>query len=366
MLNKARVSYIKFLLILCFILSFALFSLSLYLHLPLKINASYGLYILNGQSVTDISNNLVKDKIIKYPWLFKFTLILLNKDSKIQAGEYELSIQDNASLSDLINKITTGAVKRYSFRIHDGETIASIINRLKQEVKLKKILINDLLNPNSLAFKKIISDTSIFLKNNSVLNAAPASEPVSLDGLLSPDTYYYSFQDLDAKLVNIARLKLLNALKTIWEAGPYKKNSDPMYYKVISSPYRALILASILEKEAASSNERLLISGVIYNRLRLGMPLQVDPTVIYALSDKYNGNLTKADLSYNSPYNTYINKELPPGPIGTVSVSSIQAAINPLRNDYLYFVSKGDGTHHFSKTLEEHSMAVNYYQKIKK
>ncbi len=333
-----------------------------YLFASLKLSSNYLIEIPTGQPATLIAQKLYTDKIIRSPKLFKLALIILNKDSKIQAGEYELLT--NTSIFNLIKKISTGDVKKYSFRINEGETISSIAARLKQEQKLRLIITDTLVNPS--LFIKTITEQKKFLNNNQdklSLSIVDPEKVANLDGLLFPDTYFYKSQQADLELFSVAYMKLIATLNNLWEESIKIYPRDSAYFQAVNTPYQALILASILEKETADNNERKIVSGVIYNRLLRNMPLQVDPTVIYSLGDKYKGNLTKEDLSYDSPYNTYINKSLPPGPIGTVSLGSLRAAINPTKHEYYYFVSKGDGTHFFSKTLEEHNAAVKLYQK---
>ncbi len=354
-------SFINFFFLITVILVGILLSTAYYLRGRLELKSPYSFTISNQQTVKNIADKLAADRVIKYPWLFRLTLVLLNKDNKIQAGEYKLEPSTYLTIDSLIKKITSGEVVKYSFRIHDGETTNSILHRLAQEEKLQHTLTfftTDTTENNTIndpIKNKIIYDSSII----------NYKELGNLDGLFFPDTYYYISQEVDYKLLKNANTKLLNLLNQLWQTSPYIKKSNPEYYQVIPTAYLALILGSILEKETADKNERSLISGVLYNRLRLGMPLQVDPTVIYALGDNYTGNLNKIDLAIVNPYNTYINKSLPPGPIGSVSASSLYSAINPTQSEYLYFVSKGDGTHHFSKTLEQHIVAVNFYQKNK-
>ena len=152
----------------------------------------------------------------------------------------------------------------------------------------------------------------------------------------------------------MANAVLLDLLEELWV-----ERTPDLPYK---TAYEALILSSIIEKETALPSERSKISGVFVRRLNLGMRLQADPTVIYALGSNFDGDIKKKDLSIDNPYNTYRYKGLPPGPISTVSEESLKAALNPLKTDFLYFVSMGNGFHKFSKTLSEHNKAVLKYQ----
>jgi UPF0755 protein len=170
------------------------------------------------------------------------------------------------------------------------------------------------------------------------------------EGEFYPDTYYYTRGVPDLVILKRAyqlmQLKLNEAWETRLPGLPYK------------DAYDALIVASLIEKEAYLNSERPVIAGVLINRLRKNMLLQIDPTVIYGMGDRYTGKIYKENLVENTPYNTYVHKGLPPTPIAMPSQASIEAAIHPQANDYYYFVAKGDGSHQFSKTLLDHNVAV--------
>lgn len=181
-----------------------------------------------------------------------------------------------------------------------------------------------------------------------VVDAHPNAE-----GLLLADTYQYRAGSSAASLLYKAHKSLIDYLNQVWTTRdvdlPYK------------TAYQLLIAASIIEKETALPRERELISGVLINRLKKNMPLQMDPTVIYALGDSYKGSLTHSDLLVHSPYNSYHNRGLPPTPIAMVGKEALRAAAHPLLSKYLYFVAKGDGSHQFSATYEEQKRAINQY-----
>lgn len=326
-----------------------------YLIKPLSISEkqSHKYFIIEkGQYASLIAQNLYKDQIIGSPSLLRAVLFLLNKDEKIYYGEYEFTSRMN--IYNLITKITTGDVTKYKFRIEDGETIAGILAKQNNHKKLinniKNIdnLKNNLININKV--EKLSLDIDLSKLDN-------------LEGLFYPDTYYYTYHDNSSEIFIKSHKQIIEKLYELWSNRENNIYKTDKWYTVIDKPYKALILASIIEKEASDKDERELISGVIYNRLNNNMYLQLDPTVIYALGDKYNGSITKLDLKTDSPYNTYINKSLPPGPIGTVSVSSLRAAIMPKKTDFIYFVATGDGKHKFSVSLDEHNQAVNKYIK---
>jgi UPF0755 protein len=170
-----------------------------------------------------------------------------------------------------------------------------------------------------------------------------------------PDTYLFAKGSSDIQVYQQAHASQLKRLNDAWEARaanlPYQ------------SKYEALIMASIIEKETGQPSERAQIAAVFVNRLKTGMLLQTDPTVIYGMGDKYQGKIYKRDLLTDTPYNTYTRAGLPPTPIALPGLASITAALNPARSDALYFVARGDGTSHFSENLSEHNRAVNKYQR---
>jgi UPF0755 protein len=205
-----------------------------------------------------------------------------------------------------------------------------------------------------LAAQPLLKHDSADMSDAELLQAIGAKES-HLEGLLFPDTYFYAphTSDLDVlrRAYRLQHDKLLAAWETRTPGLPYR------------TPYEALIMASIVEKETGAAFERPRIAGVFLNRLKRGMRLQTDPTVIYGLGERFDGNLRKTDLQTDTPYNTYTRSGLPPTPIAMPSEAAIEAALNPARTDALYFVARGDGTHVFSSTLEAHNRAVNRYQR---
>jgi UPF0755 protein len=180
---------------------------------------------------------------------------------------------------------------------------------------------------------------------------APEGHP---EGLFFPDTYQVEPGTSDLDLLRRANKAMRQRLAEAWE----KRHAD----LPLKSPYEALILASIIEKETGAAVERPVIASVFYNRLRAGMRLQTDPTVIYGLGEAFDGNLRKRDLTTDTPWNTYTRDGLPPTPIALPGFASLLAATQPAASDFYYFVARGDGTHHFSKSLDEHNRAVRKYQ----
>ena len=205
-----------------------------------------------------------------------------------------------------------------------------------------------------LAGQPLLKHDSADMSDAELLQAIGAEES-HLEGLLFPDTYFYAPHTSDLDVLRRAYRLQHDKLLAAWEA-----RAPGLPYR---TPYEALILASIVEKETGAASERPRIAGVFLNRLKRGMRLQTDPAVIYGLGENFDGNLRKADLQTDTPYNTYTRTGLPPTPIAMPSEAAIEAALNPARTDALYFVARGDGTHVFSSTLEAHNRAVNRYQR---
>jgi UPF0755 protein len=178
---------------------------------------------------------------------------------------------------------------------------------------------------------------------------------VAPEGRFFPDTYTYSKGSSDVKVLQRALRAMDKRLAQAWAQRTPRS--------ILKTPEEALNLASIVEKETGKASDRTLIAAVFQNRLRVGMPLQTDPTVIYGIGERFDGNLRKVDLQTDSPYNTYLRPGLPPTPIAMPGKASLLAAVQPAAGNFLYFVAKGDGSSHFSPTLDEHNRAVNRYQR---
>jgi UPF0755 protein len=206
----------------------------------------------------------------------------------------------------------------------------------------------------ALAAQPLLKHDSAGMSDAELLQAigAEASYP---EGLLFPDTYFYAPHSSDLNVLRRAYRLQQEKLMAAWET-----RAPGLPYR---TPYEALIMASIVEKETGAAFERPQIAAVFMNRLRLGMRLQTDPTVIYGMGERFDGNLRRIDLQTDTPYNTYTRSGLPPTPIAMPSEAAIQAALNPAKTDALYFVSRNDGTHVFSSNLDAHNRAVNRYQR---
>jgi len=265
------------------------------------------------------------------PTHFEALARLLGRERDIKAGNYLLT----APLTpvDLLDKLTRGDVTQAEIRLIEGWTFAQFRQALDASPDLKH-------------------DTK-GMEDAEILKRIQATENHP-EGLFFPDTYLFARGASDVAVLRRAYRALERHLSNEWNARapnvPYK------------SPYEALIMASIIEKETGRPEERDQIGGVLVNRLRIGMRLQVDPTIIYGLGASFDGNLKKAHLLEDGPYNTYTRAGLPPTPIAMPGLASIRAAVRPLKTDALYYVSRGDGTSHFSRNLNEHNRAVTKYQ----
>ena len=257
-----------------------------------------------------------------WTWLIR----LQGLSGKLRAGVYQ--VQPGESAQHLLHRIVAGDVLHQSFMIRPGSTVYQISK--------------DLLVAPYLEYQA--SDWSELDPTHTVP-----------EGLLLADTYAYDAGSSGQALLRRAHTQLETVLAQAW------KNRNPAL--PYQTPYELLIAASILEKEASVPTERRLISGVIMNRLKINMFLQMDPTVIYALGEAYNGTLTHQQMMIDSPYNTYRYKGLPPTPIAMVSVDAIDAASQPMLSSYLYFVAKGDGTHVFHTTYAKHREAIKQYMR---
>lgn len=246
--------------------------------------------------------------------------------SKLKAGIYQ--VHSNETAQHLLQRIVAGDVLREQFLIRPGSTSLQVSN--------------DLTTAPYLDYHD--TDWSELNENHN-----------SIEGLLLADTYKYDAGSSGRGLIQQAHAHLNDVLHQAWQ----HRDTNLPYL----SPYEALIVASILEREAAVPEERRLISGVIMNRLRRHMPLQMDPTVIYALGSQYQGSLSHEQMTVDSPYNTYRHQGLPPSPIAMVGADAIEAACHPSIHSYLYFLAKGDGTHVFNATYTQHREAIKRYMR---
>jgi UPF0755 protein len=288
--------------------------------------------IIKGSNIRAVSKQLDSQDIIKTALFFTILAKLTKQDTKIKAGEYKL--EKGMSPEDVLGLFTSGKTVQYQTRIPEGSTFKEIINIVKNDKNLAQTLTDD-------DYKNIMSKLDSKYKHHQA------------EGWFFPDTFSYPKGTTDLQFLQRSHSAMLRTLNQEWQ------KRKP--FKGIETPYDALILASIVEMETGTHADRGKVARVFINRLKKGMLLQTDPTIIYGMGDKYDGNIRKKDLTTDTPYNTYTRKGLTPTPIATPSVASIKAVFNPEDGDILYFVAKGDGHSYFSKTYSEHKKAVIKY-----
>ena len=284
-----------------------------------------------GSSFSDTARLLRQQNIIKNDWAFQWMGRLLGADRSIIPGEYEFA--GGMAPADVLYKITKGEVIQYAVTIPEGYSIEQIAGIFEEKGLVKQ-------------------DEFIQLTRGSNFLTELNFKVDDLEGYLFPDTYYFTSQVAPEVMVQT----MIERFNQVWT-----EQLQIQSVELGMSVHQIMTLASVIEKETGVPEERGLISGVFHNRLRKKIPLQSDPTVIYALAH-FDGNLSKKDLTVDSPYNTYRFRGLPPGPIASPGEASILAALYPIPTNYLYFVSRNDGSHQFSATLAEHNLAVKKYQ----
>lgn len=302
------------------------------LHQPLQQERQFD--VLYGDSVVRFANNLKYQGIFDYPPLVVWASRIYQLTA-LKAGEYQL--YSDMSLMDLLSKVNRGEVIAYNVTLIEGHTIRQALRQLQ-------------------AAQGIVATIGEVEQHNLLTAMGADARFTHAEGLLSADTYRYINGTKDRDILIAAHRQLLSQLEQAWQAAQGKD----LPYK---SAYELLIMASIIERETSVAEERRQVAGVFVQRLKKGMRLQTDPTVIYGMGDAYQGRITRKDLRTKTPYNTYTISGLPPTPIALVSKASLDAAADPLLNDKLYFVAKGDGYHYFSATLAEHEQAVTRYQR---
>jgi UPF0755 protein len=285
----------------------------------------------SGSSLRSISEQLVEQGVLSNAWSFELLVRSMGMAGQIKAGNY--LIERGITPYDLFEIITVGKTTQAGITFIEGWTF--------QQMRAA-MMAND-----------AIKHMTISYTDQQILENIGATESHA-EGLFFPDTYFFSRGMSDQDILKRAYHAMQSRLNEAWEqreAGlPYK------------TPYEALIMASIIEKETGRADERKMIAGVFVNRLRIGMRLQTDPTVIYGMGERFDGNIRKKDLQIDTAYNTYTRSGLPPTPIAMPGLASIEAALHPAKTRALYFVGKGDGSHAFSSTLVEHNRAVVKYQ----
>ncbi len=287
--------------------------------------------ITPGSGVVQLVRQLVDRGVLDEPYTLIAWAYAKGYTRNIKAGEYRFDA--GSSLHEILRQTVDGKVIQYEITFIEGWTFREIVTALRSTPGLQQTLAG---------------------KDHQQIMALVAGSPQHFEGRLYPDTYFYSAVTSDLDILRQAYRRMQARLAQEWDNRPA---DTPL-----RSSSEALVLASIIEKETGRPEERKLISAVFHNRLKRGMRLQTDPTVIYGLGEDFDGNLTREHLRTRTPYNTYVHKGLPPTPIAMPGGDAIHAALHPAGTTVLYFVARGDGSHEFSATLEAHNRAVLQYQ----
>jgi UPF0755 protein len=285
-----------------------------------------------GSSLRSAAAQMERAGVLRHPEAFVLMGRLLGEAGNIRAGIYE--VDQPITPYSLLRKVTEGDVTQQVLKLVEGWTFRQVRTALDQHPHIRH-------------------DTT-GMAEAEILKKIGAKESYA-EGLFFPDTYHFDTGSSDVRVLRRAYRLMQGHLEAQWA-----RRAEGLPLK---TPYEALILASIVEKETGKPADRPLVAAVFVNRLRRGMLLQADPTVIYGVGVAFDGNLRKRDLQSDTPYNTYTRTGLPPTPIAMPGLASLAATLNPPQSDVLYFVSRGDGTSHFSQTLGEHERAVTKYQR---
>jgi UPF0755 protein len=302
-------------------------------HAPLHLGAPVVEFTIPpGSSLRTASRAITQAGVDMPPWAFEAVVRAAGKPASIKAGRYEL--RPGATPLELLGKLERGEVALTELAFIEGWSFKQLRGALDSHPDLRHDT-------------KGLTDAELMQRLG-----APHEHA---EGLFFPDTYRFARGASDLEILRSAYRAMEQRLTAAW----VQRQPDVP----LGSPYEALILASIVEKETGRAEDRGMIAAVLLNRLRAGLKLEADPTVIYGLGEAFDGNLRKGDLAADTRYNTYTRKGLPPTPIALPGSASIEAVTNPVRTDVLYFVARGDGTSEFSRTLEEHNRAVTKYQR---
>jgi UPF0755 protein len=300
---------------------------------PILITESQALQVESGTSVIKLAQQLEEQGLIVDSWKMKYLVKLEPKLASIKVGYYQIMPSD--TLATLFKRLRLGQEAVFTLTLIEGKSIKEWQQAL---AKSKHLVVGE-------------DDFNQILIANGDTSGLP-------EGKFYPETFHYHAGDSVQTVLQRSFDMMQMSLKQAWEG----RDAD----LALNSPYELLIIASIIEKETGKPEERNWVSAVFNNRLKKGMRLQTDPTVIYGMGDRYKGNITRKDLRDSTAFNTYKIDGLPPTPIAAPSRASLFAAANPAKVDYLYFVSRNDGTHVFSATLKEHNRAVNEFQRKRK
>ncbi len=300
---------------------------------PLPLYEDVRYTVPSNSTLRQVAIELMDEGLLDYPTALAWVSLarFQKKAHRIKAGEY--LIEEGTTPQQLLDIMIAGKTIQHTLTIPEGWNFRQMMAAVRKHPELVQTL-GDI--------------------DNAAIMAKLGWKKRHPEGRFYPDTYHFPTGTTDVKFLQRAYKIMETELKAAWE-----KRSDDLPLK---TPYEALILASIIEKETGAAEERPLIARVFVRRLEKNMRLQTDPTVIYALGEAFDGNIRKRDLRIKNPYNTYVYKGLPPTPIAMPGRAAIHAAVNPVESDALYFVAKGNGSHQFSATYREHRCAVIEYQ----
>ena len=291
--------------------------------------------VRQGSSLARLANDLERAEVA--PALVVQAVARIRGSArKLRAGEYLFEAPQ--SVADVLSAIESGNAKQLAVTVVEGSRLSDLYGQLR---------------PVS-APEGAATFAAGSVPERVKLRETLTAEVGELEGYFFPDTYFVAPGSSATSLLKLMHKRMKQELNKAWE----QRSPDTP----LKSPYEALILASIIEKETGRESDRPLVGSVFVNRLRIGMRLQTDPTVIYGLGEKFDGNLRKVDLQTDTPYNTYTRNGLPPTPISLPGRASLRAAVAPPASEFLYFVSRGDGSSEFSRNLAEHNRAVAKYQ----
>jgi UPF0755 protein len=298
---------------------------------PIRASAPVHYVVHPGATIRTVASDLARMGVILHPDYLVFDAHRRHLAGRIKSGEYEIPV--GTTVSGVLDIFVAGKVVQHSITLVEGWNFAEVRAAVEG-------------NPAIDATLKGMDDATLMQRIGH-----PGENP---EGRFFPDTYHVTLHTSDVELLKRAYRRMARVLAELWP-----QRAPDLPYR---SPYDALIMASLIEKETGLPRERPEIAGVFVRRLKIGMKLQTDPTVIYGMGASFDGDLRRRDLEHDTPYNTYVHAGLPPTPIAMPGRASIVAALHPAGGKALYFVSRGDGSHVFSETLAQHNKAVAEYQ----
>ncbi len=302
-----------------------------FFYVPINSTQKPILYVVSpGQPINQLAQGWHQAGQLPDPNFFILMAKLQRRLNKIKAGEYQL--QPGATAWVLSKKLASGVVLLHKITFVEGWTFNQVMRALNTNPHLNHTLQE---------------------KDRATIMEILGSSQVNPEGMFYPDTYFFALGTKDTKILRMSYNLMQKKLQSAWQ---HRAASLPY-----QQPYDALIVASMIEKETALARERPLIAGVILQRLKIGMRLQIDATVIYGMGQNYQGTITRKDLAIDTPYNTYTRKGFPPSPIALPSISSIKAALHPQGDKALFYVARGDGSHIFTNDLQAHHQAIAAY-----